>query len=274
MAYAFPGAGALDYFPCHYEGSRLLFRGPARRLDRPYVAVLGASESYGKYVERPFCDLVQGQLGLNVVNLSCLNAGVDVFLNEQAVTRIAGRAEAVIVQVMGAQNLSNRFYAVHPRRNDRFLGATPLLRSIFRNVDFTEFAFTRHMLGALKATSAERFAMVAAELRAAWVERMKLLLDQLPGNRILLWMAEGRPPQGPGLDLQAGPLLIDAQMIAALRPHVSAYVEATPSADARGEDALGRRCTEMEQIAAMELPGQGFHREVADRLCAVLDKVM
>ncbi len=36
---------------------------------------------------------------------------------------------------MGAQNLSNRFYAVHPRRNDRFLRASTLMKTIFREVD-------------------------------------------------------------------------------------------------------------------------------------------
>ena len=149
MAYAYPGAGALDYFLCHYEGSRLLFRGPSRGLENPFVAVLGATESYGKFVERPYADLLQGRLGLNVVNLSCVNAGVDVYLHEEPITRIAARAEVAVVQVMGAQNISNRFYAVHPRRNDRFLGATPLLRSVYRTVDFTEFSFTRHLLTVL-----------------------------------------------------------------------------------------------------------------------------
>lgn len=274
MAYAYAGAGALDYFLCHYEGSRLLFRGPARRLDRPFVAVLGATESYGKYVQCPYPDLVQGRLGLNVVNLACVNAGVDVYLNEEPVTRIAARAEAVVVQVMGAQNISNRFYTVHPRRNDRFLGATPLLQSVYRNVDFTEFAFTRHMLTVLQSSSRDRFSMVAAELRQAWVGRMKLLADRLPKRRILLWMADGPPPLRPSLDLQSDPLLVDAEMIQALRPHFTDYIEVSPSAEARLEGAEGRFCPEMEQIAARALPGQGFHRDVAAKLSDLLEQLM
>lgn len=274
MAYAFPGAEALDYLPCQYEGSRLLFRGPVRRLDQPFVAVLGATESYGKYVEQPFSDLLQTRLGLNVVNLACINAGVDVYLNEAPVTRIAARAEVAIVQVMGAQNISNRFYAVHPRRNDRFLGATPLLRSVFRNVDFTEFAFTRHMLGVLKAASPDRFDLVAAELRAAWLTRMKGLLDRLPRRRILLWMANQAPPQGPTLDLRCDPVLVDEAMLAELRPHFTSYVEVTPSAEARAEGEGGLICSEMERLAARSLPGQRFHIEVSDRLAKELTRIL
>ena len=55
-----------------------------------------------------------------------------------------------MIQVSGAQNLSNRFHAVHPRRNDRFLRASTLLKTIYRDVDFTEFNFTRHLLTTLR----------------------------------------------------------------------------------------------------------------------------
>lgn len=274
MAYAFPGAGALDYSLCHYDGSRLLFRGPARSLERPYVAVLGGTESYGKFVERPYADLLQDRLGLNVVNLSCVNAGVDVYLAEEQVTKIAASAEAVVLQVTGAQNISNRFYAVHPRRNDRFLGATPLLRSMYRQVDFTEFSFNRHMLGVLQQHSRERFALIAAELRQSWLDRMKLLIGRLPQQRILLWMAETPPPIGPVLDLQREPLLIDAQMIAALEPLVTHVVQVTPSAEARAEGPEGKVCSELEHLAARSLPGRMFHCEVALTLADPLERMI
>jgi hypothetical protein len=274
MAYAYPGAGALDYSLCHYEGSRLLFRGPARSLDRPFVAVLGATESYGKYVERPYSDLIQGRLGLSVVNLSCINAGVDVYLNEEPLTGIAARAEVAVVQVMGAQNISNRFYTVHPRRNDRFLGATAQLQALYRNVDFTEFSFTRHMLTVLESASRDRFALVVAELRQAWVTRMKLLADRLPKRRILLWMADGLPPQRLHGSLKRDPLLIDAEMLAEIRPHFSDYVEVTPSAEARTEGPGGQVFGELELLAARALPGQAFHREVAEQLSVILERMI
>ena len=274
MAYAYPGAGALDISLCHYEGSRLLFRGPARRLDRPFVAVLGASESYGKYVERPYADLIQGRLGLNVVNLSCVNAGVDVFLNEEPITRIAARAEVAIVQVMGVQNTSNMFYSVHPRRNDRFLGATPLLQSMFPSVDFTEFSFTRHMLCVLLAHSPEKFAVVATELRRAWSARMKALTERLPRQRILLWMGNVPPPATSTQNLSGDPIMVDAQMIAALRPHFTHYAQVTPSHEATVEGGAGRVFSEMDEVAALALPGQSFHRDVAACLGDLLEKMI
>jgi hypothetical protein len=274
MAYAYAGAGALDYYPCHYEGSRMLFRGPARSLDRPFVAVLGATESYGKFVVRPYSQLVEQRLGLSVVNLSSVNAGPDVFLSEDAILRVAQRAEAVVMQIVGAQNLSNRYYAVHPRRNDRFIGATPLLRALFPRTDFTEFAFTRHLVSVLAQQAPDRFALVAEDLRRAWLERMGNLLAALPRRRVLLWMADAPPPPAPRIDLRQEPLFIDAQMIAALRPHATAYVEITPSDAARAEGDAGRHCTEIERPAARGLPGQAFHNEVAEVLGGLLETMM
>ena len=102
MAYAFPGEGALDYFPCNYGTSRLTFRGPRRSLERPYVAFLGGAETYGKYVPDPFADLVEDELGFASINLGCINAGPDVYLAEPEVIRIAQGAEAVVLQIMGA----------------------------------------------------------------------------------------------------------------------------------------------------------------------------
>ncbi len=267
MAYVFPGEGSLDYFPCRYGSSRVLFRGPRRDIERAYVAVLGGTETYGKFVPVPFPDLIERELGLPVANLGCMNAGPDVFLNETAVTEIAAQASVTIVQILGAQNLSNRYYAVHPRRNDRFLGATPLLRAIFPRVDFTEFNFTRHMLMSLQTASEDRFEVVAEELRAAWVTRMKLLLSRLGPRTILLWVSDRAPPSPTRrVDLARNPLLIDNEMISAIRTPAAAYVPAVISQAALSQGVDGMAFAPMEAPAAAGLPGPAAHREVADLL--------
>ena len=78
MAFAYQGDGALDYYPCRYGSSKLLFRGPRRSLDTAFCAVLGGTEAYGKFVPQPFPDLVEAATGVRMVNLGCMNAGVDV----------------------------------------------------------------------------------------------------------------------------------------------------------------------------------------------------
>ncbi len=275
MAYAFPGEGALDYFPCNYGTSRLVFRGPRRSLERPYVAFLGGAETYGKYVPDPFADLVEDELGFASINLGCINAGPDVYLAEPEVIRIAQGAEAVVVQIMGAANLSNRYYSVHPRRNDRFIAATPLLHRLFGEVDFTEFNFTRHMLTKLEATSKERFEMVAEDLRQTWVARMADLLGQLPARTVLLWMS-GEPPMPKELrrGLREDPVLVDRAMVVEIIPRARAYVEAVTSPLARQASLEGMAFAALEALAAAALPGPSVHREVAAKLVQALDEVL
>ena len=271
MAYAFQGEGALDYFPCRYGTSRLLFRGPRRMLERPYVAVLGGTETYGKYLARPFPALVASAADLCVVNLGCINAGLDVYLNEPDVLAVAAQADVTVVQLVGAHNLTNRYYAVHPRRNDRFLHATPLLKTIFRDVDFTEFNFTRHMLLTLQATSADRFDVVADELRTTWVGKMQQLLSRLPGRTVLLWMSDHPPsPAANRARPVSDPVLIDADMVAAIRPHASAYVEAVSSPQARAQGLRGMVYGPLDAPAAAGLPGPAVHAEVAQALIPIL----
>jgi hypothetical protein len=123
--------------------------------------------------------------------------GLDVVLNDGAIAMASGRATAIVLQIPGAQNLSNRLYTVHPRRNDRFLRASGILRTIYRDVDFTEFHFTRHMLDHLRRLSEDRFDIVRNELRVAWMARMQRVLSQARVPVHLLWLA-CRPPQGRG----------------------------------------------------------------------------
>jgi hypothetical protein len=57
---------------------------------------------------------------VEAANLGLVNAGIDVFINEPMIQDFCAGAVVTVIQVLGAANMSNRFYAVHPRRNDRF----------------------------------------------------------------------------------------------------------------------------------------------------------
>lgn len=267
MTYDALGAKALNYAPCRYGSSRILFRGPQRRLDAPYVAFVGGTETYGKFIKAPFPALVESDLGVNCVNFGVANAGIDVFLNDSLILEAANNARATVLQVVGAQNLSNRFYSVHPRRNDRFLTASPLLKAVYPEVDFSEFHFTRHMLNSLYEVSADRFSVVREETQQAWLARMRLLLRRMKGEVVLLWFAD-RPP-GDEVDEAfrpsdcSTPLFITRKMVDDLRAHVSEYVEVTASTEAVSAGTEGMVFSEMEIMAARQLLGPKAHGEAA-----------
>lgn len=269
MTYEYQGDGPLDYMPCRYGRSRLLFRGPRRDLGGRYAVVLGGIEAYGRYIPQPFPALVEAGLDLPVVNLGCPNAGPDAWMGDPVVMEIVSRAVVTVVQVPGAADLTNRLYAVHSRRNDRFLRASPVLQAIYRGVDFTDFSFTRHMLRSLFEVGPERFALVADELRAAWAARMETLMAQIPGRKVLLWMADRAP--GPRRDAPLGePVLVDAAMLEGIAARADALVTSVTSARAKGRGVDGMVFPAMAEPAARGLPGVTAHEEVAAALLPVL----
>lgn len=261
------GAGALDYFPCRYGQSRSVFRGPNRDLSGDYVAILGGSPTFGRYVAAPYPDLVELATGCAVVNLGVQHGGPDVFLADPAVLDVAARARVAVVQVTGAGALSNPYYSVHGRRNDRFLAARPALLALFPEVDFTEIHFVRHLLIVLERTDANRFALVIRALKANWIARMQELLVHLPPRRILLWLGDTSPPErASSLEPGQDPLFVEAGMLKALQPAAGLLVEAMPSAEARAEGIANMRFPETEVALARGLPGRAVHREIAGLL--------
>ncbi len=275
MSYITFADGTLDYEPCRYGASKLLFRGPRRRLDGEFCAVLGGTETYGRFIERPFPDLIESATGIRMVNFGCVNAGVDVFLNDIEVIGACRKARVTVLQVLGAPNMTNRYYTVHPRRNDRFLRASSLMKTIFREVDFTEFHFTRHMLSRLQDIAPDKYGVLVDELKAAWVARMLQLLSRLEGKTVLLWMADHAPEAAgadPGLGLD--PLMVDRGMIDEVRPFATEYVEIVSSPQARESGTEGMVVSAMEEAAAIGMPGPAVHEEVAQALAPVVRRLV
>jgi Domain of unknown function (DUF6473) len=269
------GAGALDYFPCRYGASRAVFRGPERDVTGTYVVALGGSATFGKYVARPYPALLEQGVGQPVANLGCLNAGPDFYLSDPAALRVASRARVAVVQVPGADALSNPFYTVHGRRNDRFLAASPALRALYPEVDLADIHFTRHLLHVLARTDAARFAKVRAALQSTWLARMRQLMAHLPLRRVLVWLSEAPPPpQATALHPTYGPLLVDAAMLAALGAVVTALVEGMPDGAPQADPLAGMifPLTEVEQ--ARHLPGPAAHQSVAARLGPIVASLL
>lgn len=271
MAYVRPGSGGLDYSLCRYGASRLLVRGPKQRLVPPYTIFFGGSETFGRFVARPFPELLVETGGLRCVNMGCINAGVDAFADDPALIAAAARADATVIQILGAHNLSNRFYTVHPRRNDRFIGATPELAALYPEVDFTEFSFTRHLLTTLERTCPDRFAKVIDALQSRWMAQMTSLIDRCGARTILLWIGPSRPPQE-ARQIASGPdpLFVDVAMIARLAARADDLVTVVPSAAARAAGTRGMVFDEVEAPVAAQTAGPAVHAEIADALGPVL----
>ncbi|MEL7257377.1 MAG: DUF6473 family protein, partial [Pseudomonadota bacterium] len=81
---------------CQYPGSKLTFRGPARSLQQDFIACLGGTETFGRFVSYPYPQLLENSLGTQCVNLGWPNAGIDVLVHDKVLHDVAQRAQLVV----------------------------------------------------------------------------------------------------------------------------------------------------------------------------------
>ncbi|MCL6284489.1 DUF6473 family protein [Ruegeria sp. 2012CJ41-6] len=260
MSYQVPGATSPDEMTCYYGNSRLPVRGPRRDLDARYVACLGGTETFGRFVTAPYSELLERKLKRKSVNLGGVNCGLDAWLGDPDLIDIAKGAELCVLQLPALQQLSNRFYRVHPRRNDRFLRASDGLQALYPDVDFTEFHFTGHLMRHLQAADAERFETIKTELERAWLNRMQHLISVLDTNVVLLRL------QIETEDMIGDPAPVSAGMLARIAPQAQAVLD-IPVRPAGQSMELGDMIFgTLQQPAAEHMLGPATHQVIADRL--------
>ncbi len=258
MTYLDAGAGALDYLSCGYGQDRLQFRGPERALDKPYAVFIGGTETYGKFVARPFPSLLEDRTGLTNVNLGVVNAGVETFRSDSTVLKIARGAEFVVLQAIAPQFSSNAFYAVHPRRNDRFIRARPALEAMFPQVDFTDVHFVGHLLRKLRRASPRGYERVALECRRAWLTALIGMIRRIGRPTLVLWLpvAGGRSTDG----------IATERMLDPVRKRCLALVQVPAAEGEAASGTDGMVFGPMEGFAAAGLPNPDRHEQIASSL--------
>lgn len=243
-------AGEIDLY--RYGRSKQIFRGPKPSLKKPYVAFIGGSEPFGKFVANPFPRLAQRQVKETCVNWGTPGAGPGFFLKDPVILEACSNSKLCVVQVMDAAPLSNRLYSVYPRRNQRLRGVSEMLKSLYPDVDFSNFKYVPAMLRKMKTTDPVAYRIVLAEQRAAWVARMLELLEDIETKKILLWLA---PENANDPDV-----VVTEDMIETISKHTDRVVKVTIK-EKRGRDMLfGGKTKDTSWMT------RGVHEMVADAI--------
>lgn len=79
-------------------------RGPdPRPLDKGrYIVAIGAAQTFGRYVDQPYPDLLAARLGIPVVNLARSAVGPSHFSSNAVIMKLVNEAAACVVQVTAA----------------------------------------------------------------------------------------------------------------------------------------------------------------------------
>lgn len=189
------------------------FRGsPATvNTDEPFGIFLGAGQTFGRFVERPFVDLVSERLGIPCINLGLGGAGAKNYMHRDTLALI-NKAQFCVVQVMSGRSSRNDLfdaqsgqsvYGLDPGQ----LGPSAFAERIVRHA--IEIGDTRYLLN---------------EIRRGWIQETWELARRIYCPKLLLYVSK-RPPAyeaSPGsVHELAGefPQFIDQATLDAVRPH-------------------------------------------------------
>jgi len=271
----------FDYKMYRFGRSRQVFRGPQPKLRGKYVSFIGASNTFGRFNDQPFPDLLAEELGTQTLNLGTDSAGPGFFLGDPEVLSAASSAEACVVQVMCASAISNRMFSVRPRRNMRLHAVSDLLVGIYPEVEFERFSFVHAMLKHLQALDQSRFKLVVNEMKNGWIGRMQTLLNTIETKTVLFWFSRREPDQN---CVEAGnpqyyPHFIDRSMIDAVKSIADGYVECTTDVGlpqdltVDGKTVLFRRSG--EPISQNhDFPSPEMHKAAAEALAPELRQIL
>ena len=105
----------VDYHPFTRDGCPVPFRGPGfdplAVPEGSFFTCLGAAQTYGCFVERPFPDLLADRLGLSALNLAVGGAGPGFYLQYPALVAAMNRGRFVVLQAMEARHEANSRFA-------------------------------------------------------------------------------------------------------------------------------------------------------------------
>ncbi len=267
MSYHQTGAAVPEDSVCQYGASKLRFRGPSRALDGSYLACIGGDETFGRFVERPYAAILEGLLDSKCVNFGSLLCGVEALCGDSTLVELANASDLCVLQLPGALGQSNRFYRVHPRRNDRFLSPTPDLLTLYPEVDFTDVHFVRHLLGLLHSYSDARFEIVVHELRKKWVETLGTFLQAIRPPVVLLNLqVDGEIAHEVAGPLGCEPVYVDTEMLEALRPHSADVVSMSVRISGESDELEDMLFGTLQQPMAEHMIGPATHRRIAETL--------
>lgn len=177
MSYVSTDMRPIDFSVCQYGRSSFLLRGRKIHTHEPFWVCLGGAKTYAETVVTPFATQLERRFGVPVINMGIGQSGPDAFWGDPDLMDLINRADLVIAEPPSVMHQSNRFYQVHPRRNDRFIRPSEDLVTLFPEVDFTDCHFTKHLLCKLSLCDPKRFQRVKDDILATRQEKMNVLLN-------------------------------------------------------------------------------------------------
>lgn len=218
-------AGIVDYQYFKAPGGSLYFRGPMpSSLEKDsFFTCIGAAQTFGRFCEKPFCQILSEEISLPCLNLGYAGAGPSFFLINDYLFELINKSRFVIVQAMSGRSESNSHY-------HSYLG-----RNILKRVsDQSQIIDTDAYNEILRKNSLDLVRKIVQETRYSWLRNTTTLLERIQPKTCLLWFSERKPEYKTSFNsvqslFSKFPQLVDESLMDAVKVIPSDYVECVSS---------------------------------------------
>jgi len=196
------------------------FRGAPPDLEKPFLAFIGAAQTFGRFSHEPFAILVGERLGLPILNLGVGGAGPRHF-NRRNYLDVLNKADLVVMQVLSGRSSSCSLF--DNSRSNGMRGKTPFSLDEMRVDEFYKSINERMGEAAVR--------QAADEMRRDYQANFIELLAGITRPKILLWLSSRSPDYAddyanvPYGVFSKFPQLVNRGMVEELKAFSDAYVE-------------------------------------------------
>lgn len=218
IPYQIADAHFIDYRLYRLPGVKGPLRGPAVESDR-YIACVGAAQTFGRFVDKPYHMLIASALGIEALNLGRGGASSTFVAENPILMEHVNRAPLVVVQILSGRSQSNSMFQILDNG----------MRGI--NLETGQACSAPEFYTWLMGKDKELTRRIVEETRTNYIRSMTQLLDAIKPPKILLWFSNRTPEYqerlgGSLVDLFGQfPQFVNRIMVEALRGHADAYVE-------------------------------------------------
>lgn len=202
--------------------SKEKFRGPALDPSRPYVACIGAAQTFGRFCTRPFPSVLSVACDFQFLNLAVGGAGPRLFDTPEYLNYL-NKAEFVIVQIMAGRSEGNSLFD-NSASGDLY-GIRLKDKKRMRFEDF---------LSELRETSSlDLVTQIVRETQDNYVRSYIRLLNHINRPKLLLWLSNRSPDEPEDLTWETVghyPQLVNRSMVERVRHYADGYVECVSTA--------------------------------------------
>jgi hypothetical protein len=182
MSYQNRDKNILDYKCYPFNGYSL--RGPEVDRNKPYMACVGAAQTFGAFCEEPFPTLLAAKLGIQVFNLGLGGAVPSQFLDNKFL-KVINHSKLAVLQVLSGRCGSNSRYT------------TVRIQLGIRHDDYEVVPPVEFWRYAEKKYGKRRINKLVKETRRDYLYKMLTLIRSIKVPKILFYISTLKPEELP-----------------------------------------------------------------------------